>query len=245
MELLYFSLRKLRNEEHYQFMESFDRLLDNLDLAELNLETFYSAFKAAKLKECASIERLRGLATNQRISEANQVRSALYRTIVLSVRSNLTISTEKTLLESARTVEQYLKHYGNLSKRIMSEKDATFNNFVKDLQEKCPAQLTALGLTGKVADLKQATQKVEALMDTRLSQQGALREQQTMTEARAVLDECYLVLKKHLDALLVLDKTTDYSAFKSSFNSLVLFHKQMLSLRSSTKKKETVEFKKA
>lgn len=228
MELLTITLRKLRNEEHYQFMRSFDRLLTGLDLVEMKAAPLYASFKANLTAEGVAIERLRGLEISKKIALENMMRYGLFRTIALRIKSNLTKGTEASLLASAKTVDQYLRLYGNLSKRLMSEKDASHANFIRDLQEKCSVEVAALDLTAKVESLKQLTNKIDALMDERLAQVGKLKVTRSMAQSRSMVDVSYQVLKKHLAAYFELDKTSDFDGFKEAFNALVLFHKQML-----------------
>lgn len=236
MLLAAIALDRLRNEEHYQFITSFDRLLAKEDLGALKVDELYPGFKDACTLEKQAIERIWALDVTHQIKEKDVVRGGIYRSIVLQVNRNLTPGMDLAQQQAARLVKVYLKKYGNLSRRMVTEKDATYSNFVKDLQEKCPTQVTALGLTSDLLALEQLSTAIEGLMDRRTAQRGVLRDQGSMVEIRRLVNSLFKELRVVLNGSIRLNQTGDYAEFLSGYNSLVADHKQGIALRAGLRK---------
>lgn len=98
-------------------------------------------------------------------------------------------------------------------------------NFITDLEDKYSAQVTKLGLTAFVTNMKEANERVRTLTLQRTNEKmgvtvGALK------TARTASDNAYRALVKMLNALALVFGEKDYTAFIDYVNTEITHYKR-------------------
>lgn len=231
------TLLHLRNEEYHQFMTSINLLLlSEADLSSLNIGTLYPKFKEAHGKATAAIERIHKLNVSQSLAKANTEANMLYRGLVQQTYGKRNCALDPADQAAAEQILIFMKHYGNLAKRNMSERNSTFSNFVKDLREKCGDELGQLSLDDAVNQLDSASQLMVKLTDNRHDQRAMITGQRTMKDARVELDATYTGLCERINATLVLSGLSGHEELVEQINERIKFHKNSVAQRRAISK---------
>lgn len=236
MLLLTIGLTRLRNEEHLQFITDIDRLLQDRDLEALKVDTLYPAFKSAWQKEKGILEYVRKSEFSDSIKAEGIVRDGVFRSIALKVNMYLTPGSDSLQRNHAQKVHPYVRHYRKTYLKAISEKNATYRKFIRDVREECAAELAALSLTEQLERLAESCSLIEGKMDNRQFTKGQRFIDLDVSNARKQVDLHYNALKAVLNGTLVLNNTLENQELRGMFNGLVLLYKQTLKARYTIKK---------
>lgn len=129
------------------------------------------------------------------------------------------------MAQAAKILSQHIKDYKINSADQLDKETGLLVNFITDLEDKCTAQVTKLGLTAFVTNMKEANERVRTLTLQRTNEKmgvtvGALK------AARTASDTAYRALVKMVNALALVLGEKDYTAFIDYVNTEITHYKR-------------------
>ena len=158
------------------------------------------------------------------IAKADNDRDALYAGYKKAVEAFLTMPIAD-MAQAAKVLAQHIKDYKINTADQLDKETGLLVNFITDLEDKYSAQVTKLGLTAFVTNMKEANECVRTLTLQRTNEKmgvtvGALK------AARTASDDAYRALVKMVNALALVYGEKDYTAFIDYVNTEVTHYKR-------------------
>ena len=158
------------------------------------------------------------------IAKADNDRDALYAGYKKAVDAFLTMPIAD-MAQAAKVLAQHIKDYKINTADQLDKETGLLVNFITDLEDKYSAQVTKLGLTAFVTNMKEANECVRTLTLQRTNERmgvtvGALK------AARTASDDAYRALVKMVNALALVYGEKDYTAFIDYVNTEVTHYKR-------------------
>ena len=135
--------------------------------------------------------------------------------------------------QAAKVLSQHIKDYKINTAGQLDKETGLLVNFITDLEDKYSAQVTTLGLTAFVTNLKEANERVRTFTLQRTNEKmgitvGALK------TARTASDDAYRALVKMVNALALVFGEKDYTAFIDYVNTEITHYKREVLNQKST-----------
>ena len=158
------------------------------------------------------------------IAKADNDRDALYAGYKKAVEAFLAMPIAD-MAQAAKVLAQHIKDYKINTADQLDKETGLLVNFITDLEDKYSAQVTKLGLTAFVTNIKEANERVRTLTLQRTNEKmgvtvGALK------AARTASDDAYRALVKMVNALALVYGEKDYTAFIDYVNTEVTHYKR-------------------
>ncbi len=158
------------------------------------------------------------------IAKADSDRDALYAGYKKAVEGFLAIPIAD-MAQAAKVLSQHIKDYKINTADQLDKETGLLVNFIADLEEKYAEQVSKLGLTAFVTNMKEANERVRTLTLQRTNEKmgvtvGALK------TARTASDTAYRALVKMVNALALVFGEKDYTAFIDYVNTEVTHYKR-------------------
>ena len=158
------------------------------------------------------------------IAKADNDRDALYAGYKKAVEAFLAMPIAD-MAQAAKVLAQHIKDYKINTADQLDKETGLLVNFITDLEDKYSAQVTKLGLTAFVTNMKEANERVRTLTLQRTNEKmgvtvGALK------AARTASDDAYRALVKMVNALALVYGEKDYTAFIDYVNTEVTHYKR-------------------
>ena len=158
------------------------------------------------------------------IAKADNDRDALYAGYKKAVEAFLAMPIAD-MAQAAKVLAQHIKDYNINTADQLDKETGLLVNFITDLEDKYSAQVTKLGLTAFVTNMKEANERVRTLTLQRTNEKmgvtvGALK------AARTASDDAYRALVKMVNALALVYGEKDYTAFIDYVNTEVTHYKR-------------------
>ena len=158
------------------------------------------------------------------ITKADSDRDALYAGYKKAVEAFLAMPIAD-MAQAAKVLAQHIKDYKINTADQLDKETGLLVNFITDLEDKYTAQVTKLGLTAFVTNMKEANERVRTLTLQRTNEKmgvtvGALK------AARTASDTAYRALVKMVNALALVLGEKDYTAFIDYVNTEVTHYKR-------------------
>ena len=158
------------------------------------------------------------------IAKADNDRDALYAGYKKAVEAFLAMPIAD-MAQTAKVLAQHIKDYKINTADQLDKETGLLVNFITDLEDKYSAQVTKLGLTAFVTNMKEANERVRTLTLQRTNEKmgvtvGALK------AARTASDDAYRALVKMVNALALVYGEKDYTAFIDYVNTEVTHYKR-------------------
>ena len=158
------------------------------------------------------------------IAKADNDRDALYAGYKKAVEAFLAMPIAD-MAQAAKVLAQHIKDYKINTADQLDKETGLLVNFITDLEDKYTAQVTKLGLTAFVTNMKEANERVRTLTLQRTNEKmgvtvGALK------AARTASDTAYRALVKMVNALALVLGEKDYTAFIDYVNTEVTHYKR-------------------
>lgn len=158
------------------------------------------------------------------IAKADSDRDALYAGYKKAVEAFLAMPIAD-MAQAAKVLAQHIKDYKINTADQLDKETGLLVNFITDLEDKYSAQVTKLGLTAFVTNMKEANERVRTLTLQRTNEKmgvtvGALK------AARTASDDAYRALVKMVNALALVYGEKDYTAFIDYVNTEVTHYKR-------------------
>lgn len=167
------------------------------------------------------------------IAKADNDRDALYAGYKKAVEGFLAMPVTD-MAQAAKVLSQHIKDYKINTAGQLDKETGLLVNFITDLEGKFSAQVTTLGLTAFVTNLKEANERVRTLTLQRTNEKmgitvGALK------TARTANDDAYRALVKMMNALALVFGEKDYTSFIDYVNTEITHYKrEVLNLKSTS-----------
>ena len=158
------------------------------------------------------------------IAKADNDRDALYAGYKKAVEAFLAMPIAD-MAQAAKVLAQHIKDYKINTADQLDKETGLLVNFITDLEDKYSAQVTKLGLTAFVTNMKEANERVRTLTLQRTNEKmgvtvGALK------AARTASDDAYRALVKMVNALALVFGEKDYIAFIDYVNTEITHYKR-------------------
>ena len=223
-EIYDINIQRMNNGAHFTFVSNI--------LARAEADTAFkgkAADQVNNLKAAVSAEdealkiSQKSLLTDE-IAKADNDRDALYAGYKKAVEAFLAMPIAD-MAQAAKVLAQHIKDYKINTADQLDKETGLLVNFITDLEDKYSAQVTKLGLTAFVTNMKEANERVRTLTLQRTNEKmgvtvGALK------AARTASDTAYRALVKMVNALALVLGEKDYTAFIDYVNTEVTHYKR-------------------
>lgn len=223
-EIYDINIQRMNNGAHFTFVSNI--------LARAEAETAVkgkAADQVNNLKAAVSAEdealkiSQKSLLTDE-IAKADNDRDALYAGYKKAVEAFLAMPIAD-MAQAAKVLAQHIKDYKINTADQLDKETGLLVNFITDLEDKYTAQVTKLGLTAFVTNMKEANERVRTLTLQRTNEKmgvtvGALK------AARTASDTAYRALVKMVNALALVLGEKDYTAFIDYVNTEITHYKR-------------------
>jgi len=221
-------LTKLVNPSHLQFMTDADALLLGASFkADITAE--YTIFKTALIAETESQKNELGSAATRLIVDADELRDGRYNGFYLIVQGNLN-HFDAAIAESARKVFRILDQFGNPTKLSYNEETSVLNSIIASLETTLAADVTKLGLTTWVANIKKTNTDFAKLMTDRRDE-FAGRTIPPMKETRVVTDAAYKKTIERINALAIVKGEATYLPIINKLNESITYFRNSKAIK--------------
>lgn len=210
---------ELRNEEHFQFQNEFNKLILQHKPVVLDIEDAYAHYLILYKNEHQALDVVRKSDLTSKIVNAKKARSNTYRGLSGTVKAACFhfIPAKK---EAALRIQLVFDHFAGILKKAKDEQTAAINVLIEDLHTEYAADITTLRIKGWVNQLKIDNKHFEALNADRYTSE-ANKTQLKMKEVRKDIDVAYRNISKRIVALSIVNKPDAYLPFVSELNERV------------------------
>ncbi|MDR1895615.1 MAG: DUF6261 family protein [Prevotellaceae bacterium] len=229
MEIIKFRVAHLRNEEHFQLMTEFKKLLEAIGALVLNIEQLFAVFLVLFGKEDRAVEVFRKNDLTDDISAADALRDSIYKGFTLLVETHQ-YSPAPEKVEAAGNIRTVIDHYGDFRNKSYNEETASINNFVQDINARCADDINTLNAAEWIANLSASNQTFENLMTQRFDQEAG-QEYINLRETRKEIDKVYNQIIDYINASIIVNGEAAYVDFVNKLNERISYYKNTLAQR--------------
>jgi hypothetical protein len=230
----------LRNEAHVSYHESVIALFGTYTPASLSVVPQYATYSAAYEKEVSALDIIRRSELTAEIEEQYRRRDAVYRGFADTVKG-ATKHFNAAKREAALKIENVIAHYGNIAAKTLDEETAAIDDLIRELIMNYESEVTDLGINDWVTQLTAENTAFKSLVASRYSETAARPDIQ-MKAARKDADTAFRALLNQVDALVLVNGETNYTAFIAALNVISERYKNILAqeagVRRADKKKD-------
>jgi hypothetical protein len=224
--LIRFKYRDLRNENHVTYNETIDGLLIGYHPQTLGIQPQYDAFKSSLDVEVGALDIIRKSGYTGEISAQDHVRDGIFRGLVEAVQSaRYHFNADKR--KAAEKIDIVLEHYGNIAARSFDQETAAIDDLLRELNDRCPADVTLLELNDWLAQLDIENRTFKQLMSERYAE-SAQRPKTRMKAARNETDKNLRELLDMVDALVQVKGADAYIPLINDLNAVSERYKNQL-----------------
>ena len=223
-EILDINLQRMNNGAHFTFVSNILARAEADTTVNGKASELVSNFKAAVSAEDEALKISQKSLLTDEIAKADNDRDALYAGYKKAVEGFLAMPIADKA-QAAKVLAQHIKDYKINTADQLDKETGLLVNFISDLEEKYSAQVTTLGLTAFVTNMKEANERVRTLTLQRTNEKmgvtvGALK------TARTASDNAYRALVKMVNALALVFGEKDYTSFIDYVNTEVTHYKR-------------------
>ena len=223
-EIYDINIQRMNNGAHFTFVSNILARAEADTAVKGKASELVSNFKAAVAAEDEALKISQKSLLTDEIAKADSDRDALYAGYKKAVEGFLAMPIAD-MAQAAKILSQHIKDYKINTADQLDKETGLLVNFITDLEDKYSAQVTKLGLTAFVTNMKEANERVRTLTLQRTNEKmgvtvGALK------AARTASDDAYRALVKMVNALALVYGEKDYTAFIDYVNTEVTHHKR-------------------
>jgi hypothetical protein len=197
-------LRSFDNNDHFQFMTGFDKLISTHKCAITGAEITYGIFKNTLMAEDLAIRIEQGSSAAQKLDKLDRQRDKTWNAIQLRIKATL-LSPIKEEVESAQFIQHIINLYGDVCTLTYSEQSSAIENLTNDLELPVIAIHTdKIGLTHWMVELKRQNHQFTEAFDA-INSEFARRESNDVKAVRTLIDPVYLQLVERINASIILE----------------------------------------
>ena len=231
-EILDINIQRMNNGAHFTFVSNILTRAEADTAVKEKASELVSKFKAAVTAEDEALKISQKSLLTDDIAKADNDRDALYAGYKKAVEGFLAMPVAE-MSQAAKVLSQHIKDYKINTAGQLDKETGLLVNFITDLEDKYSAQVTTLGLTAFVTNLKEANERVRTFTLQRTNEKmgitvGALK------TARTASDDAYRALVKMVNALALVFGEKDYTAFIDYVNTEITHYKREVLNQKST-----------
>ena len=226
------NIQRMNNGAHFTFVSNILARAEADTAVKEKASELVSNFKAAVTAEDEALKISQKSLLTDDIAKADNDRDALYAGYKKAVEGFLAMPVAD-MAQAAKVLSQHIKDYKINTAGQLDKETGLLVNFITDLEGKFSAQVTTLGLTPFVTNLKEANERVRTLTLQRTNEKmgitvGALK------TARTASDDAYRALVKMVNALALVFGEKDYTSFIDYVNTEITHYKREVLNQKST-----------
>lgn len=223
-EIYDINIQRMNNGAHFTFVSNILARAEADTAVKGKASELVSNFKAAVAAEDEALKISQKSLLTDEIAQADSDRDALYAGYKKAVEGFLAMPIAD-MAQAAKILSQHIKDYKINTADQLDKETGLLVNFISDLEDKYAAQVSKLGLTAFVTNLKEANERVRTLTLQRTNEKigitvGALK------TARTASDDAYRALVKMVNALALVFGEKDYTAFIDYVNTEITHYKR-------------------
>ena len=223
-EIYDINIQRMNNGAHFTFVSNILARVESDTAVKGKAADQVSNFKAAVAAEDEALKISQKSLLTDEIAKADSNRDALYAGYKKAVEGFLAMPIAD-MAQAAKVLAQHIKDYKINTADQLDKETGLLVNFITDLENKYSAQVTKLGLTAFVTNMKEANERVRTLTLQRTNEKigitvGALK------TARTASDDAYRALVKMVNALALVFGEKDYTAFIDYVNTEITHYKR-------------------
>ena len=223
-EIYDINIQRMNNGAHFTFVSNILARAEDDTAVKGKAADQVNNLKAAVSAEDEALKISQKSLLTDEISKADNDRDALYAGYKKAVEAFLAMPIAD-MAQAAKVLAQHIKDYKINTADQLDKETGLLVNFITDLEDKYTAQVTKLGLTAFVTNMKEANERVRTLTLQRTNEKigitvGALK------TARTASDDAYRALVKMVNALALVFGEKDYTAFIDYVNTEVTHYKR-------------------
>lgn len=226
------NIQRMNNGAHFTFVSNILARAEADAAVKEKASELVSNFKAAVTAEDEALKISQKSLLTDDIAKADNDRDALYAGYKKAVEGFLAMPVTD-MAQATKILSQLIKDYKINTAGQLDKETGFLVNFITDLEGKFSAQVTTLGLTAFVTNLKEANERVRTLTLQRTNEKmgitvGALK------TARTANDDAYRALVKMVNALALVFGEKDYTSFIDYVNTEITHYKREVLNQKST-----------
>ena len=218
------SLPRMNNGAHFTFVSNILARAESDSAVKGKAADQVSNFKAAVNAEDEVLKVSQKSLLTDDIAKADSDRDALYAGYQKAVEGFLAMPIAD-MAQAAKVLAQHIKDYKINTADQLDKETGLVVNFISDLEDKFSAQVTTLGLTAFVINLKEVNEHVRTLTLQRTNERMGL-EVGALKNARNATDNVYRALVKMVNALALVYGEKDYTSFIDYVNTEITHYKR-------------------
>lgn len=223
-EIYDINIQRMNNGAHFTFVSNILARAEADTTVKGKAADQVNNLKAAVSAEDEALKISQKSLLTDEIAKADNDRDALYAGYKKAVEAFLAMPIAD-MAQAAKVLAQHIKDYKINTADQLDKETGLLVNFITDLEDKYSAQVTKLGLTAFVTNMKEANERVRTLTLQRTNEKmgvtvGALK------AARTASDTAYRALVKMVNALALVLGEKDYTAFIDYVNTEVTHYKR-------------------
>ena len=223
-EIYDINIQRMNNGAHFTFVSNILARAEADTAVKGKAAEQVNNLKAAVSAEDEALKISQKSLLTDEIAKADNDRDALYAGYKKAVEAFLAMPIAD-MAQAAKVLAQHIKDYKINTADQLDKETGLLVNFITDLEDKYSAQVTKLGLTAFVTNMKEANERVRTLTLQRTNEKmgvtvGALK------AARTASDTAYRALVKMVNALALVLGEKDYTAFIDYVNTEVTHYKR-------------------
>ncbi len=217
-------LARMNNGAHFTFVSNILARAESDTAVTNKAAEQFKAFKATVSAEDEVLKVSQKSLLTDEIAKADDDRDALYAGYKKAVEGFRAMPIAD-MAQAAKILYQHIKDYKINTSDQLDKETGLLVNFIADLEEKYAAQVTKLGLTAFITNMKEANERVRTLTLQRTNEKmgvgvGALK------KARIATDNAYRALVKMVNALALVFGEKDYASFIDYVNTEITHYKR-------------------
>ena len=223
-EIYDINIQRMNNGAHFTFVSNILARAEADTAVKGKAADQVNNLKAAVRAEDEALKISQKSLLTDEIAKADNDRDALYAGYKKAVEGFLAMPIAD-MAQAAKVLAQHIKDYKINTADQLDKETGLLVNFITDLEDKYTAQVTKLGLTAFVTNMKEANERVRTLTLQRTNEKmgvtvGAFK------AARTASDTAYRALVKMVNALALVLGEKDYTAFIDYVNTEVTHYKR-------------------
>ena len=226
------NIQRMNNGAHFTFVSNILARAEADTAVKEKASELVSNFKTAVTAEDEALKISQKSLLTDDIAKADNDRDALYAGYKKAVEGFLAMPVAD-MAQAAKVLSQHIKDYKINTAGQLDKETGLLVNFITDLEGKFSTQVTTLGLTAFVTNLKEANERVRTLTLQCTNEKmcitvGALK------TARTASDDAYRALVKMVNALALVFGEKDYTSFIDYVNTEITHYKREVLNQKST-----------
>jgi hypothetical protein len=227
-------LRSFDNNEHFQFMTGFDKLISTHKAVLTGAEVTYGIFKNTLMAEDLAMRIEQGSSAAQTLDRLDRQRDKTWNAIHMRLKATL-LSPIKEEVDSAQFIRHIINLYGDVCTLTYSEQSAAIENLTNDLELPVIAIHTnKVGITDWVLELKKQNRQFNEAFEA-INSEFARRESNDVKAVRTLIDPVYEQLVERINASIILEfAQPEVIDFAQKLNDKIKYYNTPLVYRNSS-----------